>query len=241
VSVPAQYNGSACAFANNANQTRSCNITSCAPVDCIGAWGTWSQCDCKTLTQIQTFTISLPSANGGKACPAPNGAINNRTCPTNTCPVDCQGLWSIAPACDCKTNTTSQSYTITVQAINGGKQCPFPNNKTNVTSCVPVVCTPVNCVGAWSSWSNCSCVTNTSFQTFVITTPASNGGSSCKPATIQTTTKNCTCRSNSLSNSGMPAWEIALIALGSALAVVLAVAIGVGTFIAESSSAFEVV
>jgi len=201
----------------------------------------WGSCDCNTLTQIQTYTISLPAANGGKTCPSPNGAINNRTCQTNTCPVNCQGQWSTAPACDCKTDTFSQTYTITVQALNGGKQCPFPNNKTNVTSCVPQGCTPIKCVGAWSPWSNCSCVTNTTIRTFLISTPASNGGTPCNPATVQTNTKNCTCGKSSSSHSGLAPWQIALIALGVALALIMAVAITMGTFIAESSSAFEVV
>jgi len=241
ISIPAQYGGAPCSFTSAANETQSCIVTSCVPVDCVGSWGPWGNCDCNTLTQSQTYTISLPSANGGKACPASNGAINNRTCPTNTCPVNCQGVWSTAPSCDCTTNTTSQTYTILVQSLNGGAQCPFPDNKTNITNCIPTQCAPINCVGAWGSWSNCSCITNTTFRTFLVTTPASNGGTPCNPPTVQTDTKNCTCGTGSSSNSGMPPWEIALIALGATLALLLAGAITYGVFISESSSGFDVV
>jgi len=209
-------------------------------VNCVGSWGPWGTCNCQTVTESQTFIVTVPAVNNGTACTATNGQTLNRTCVVNNCPVDCVGSWGNPSACDCITNTSSVVYTIFVQPLNGGAQCPFNSNQTNIMNCILTGCKPVNCVGAWSVWSNCSCITNTSIEAFVITTPASNGGKPCNPSTAQTKSKSCVCGSNGIKNSD-DWWKIVLIVLGSVLAAMLVGAVVYGTFMVSESNGFEAV
>ena len=52
------------------NETRSCNIQQCCPVDCAYSWSTWSACTgCGISTKSRTPFIKVRNSCNGKACP----------------------------------------------------------------------------------------------------------------------------------------------------------------------------
>lgn len=142
----------------------------------VNCKGTWSTCSQTCGSGIQTYTIGTPPSNGGSACEAING--KTRTCNTQTCgtATDCQGSWSICTGCP-----GQQTFSILNQAQNGGAACVAAHNA--VQSCSNGACStaPVNCQGAWGS-----CDQNTGLETYVVTTPAQNGGAACTATSGQT-------------------------------------------------------
>ena len=96
------------------------------------------------------------SAGAGKSCPYADGYKESRQCtglPACPQPVDCVGAWSGWSGCSkaCGGGTQTASYTVTTEALNGGKVCPSKTGDTksqncNATSC----CDPaVYTKGAW--------------------------------------------------------------------------------------------
>ena len=52
------------------NETRSCNIQQCCPVDCAYSWSAWSACTgCRISTKSRTPFIKVRNSCNGKACP----------------------------------------------------------------------------------------------------------------------------------------------------------------------------
>ena len=52
------------------NETRSCNIQQCCPVDCAYSWSAWSACTgCGISTKSRTPFIKVRNSCNGKACP----------------------------------------------------------------------------------------------------------------------------------------------------------------------------
>jgi len=236
VSVPAANNGTNCPSVAGQVNNQSC-VPSLCPVNCVGAWGAWSNCDCKTNLSTSLFSVSTPAANGGQNCPELSNPIQTRSClPSGSCvPVNCQGNWSAWSTCNCGSNQSTSVFTITTSPLNGGQNCSTSNNQVKTQSCVPTSCgKAVNCQGSWSAWSRCNCSTNSSSQAFTITRAAANGGLPCNT----TQTKFCSCSHQS---SGFAGWKIALIVLGIVLMGILAVTIGYAAMVSSASNSFEVV
>ena len=52
------------------NETRSCNIQQCCPVDCAYSWSAWSACTgCGISTKSRTPIIKVRNRCNGKVCP----------------------------------------------------------------------------------------------------------------------------------------------------------------------------
>jgi hypothetical protein len=164
--------------------TRQCNTQACPiPFNC--ALSEWSPCSKPCAGGTQSRTITRQAANGGTACPSPKDltqSCNNQGCPI---PLDCKlSDWS---TCSKPCGSGTQSRTVAIQAANGGKSCPNPNELTRI--CNTQACPPIHC--QVSEWSGCSRPCGDGTRSRSITQQPANGGSSC-PNTVQScNTQSC--------------------------------------------------
>lgn len=127
VTTPSAYGGAACAHANGAVDTQPCNTQAC-PVNCVGAFGPYGACSltCGGGTQMRTYAVSTPAANGGAACSRSHGDQETAACNTTPCPVDCVwGAWSAFGVCSvpCGGGTQTRTRAIAIPAAHGGASC----------------------------------------------------------------------------------------------------------------------
>ena len=107
--------------------------------------------------------------------------------------IDCAGSWGDWSECSetCGGGTKSREYSVNTPAENGGEECPKEDGENENESCNTQGC-PVDCVGSWGAWSNCSKKygDGNKFREYTITKQASNGGDECphKPHHVETTT-----------------------------------------------------
>jgi hypothetical protein len=84
VTTPAANGGVACPALTD---TSNCNVQPC-PVDCVGSWSNWGECDAKCGTGMRNriYSVSRAAEHGGQACPVPDRAIASEPCDTQkTC------------------------------------------------------------------------------------------------------------------------------------------------------------
>ena len=178
----AQNNGTTCPFNNGYQETRECNKQACQR-DCnLSEWDkTTSNCSNKCGLPESTLVASrnIKTHPIGKKCESLTKKI---TCEaTDPCPINCTGYWSNWTKCDKKCGKGEQTRTYEIpsnsQASNGGTTCPF-NKGYQETRCCNTQDCPVDCVGSWSEWSECSgnCGEGIKTRTYQITKDATNGG-----------------------------------------------------------------
>ena len=190
VSAPALHGG--LCPADGTSESQACNTAVCpppppTPVDCVGDYGAFGTCTetCgPSGVQTRSFVVTTPASNGGAACAAAAGDVDTQSCNTATaCPVDCSGAMDAWGACSaaCGGGTQSRSYVVSVPAANGGT-CPGDGTSEtqacNTDSCLPPS-GPVDCVGGWGAFSQCShpCApAGLQQRTFNVATPVANGG-----------------------------------------------------------------
>lgn len=167
ITTAAANGGAACPFANGTTNSTICSAQIC-PVNCVGSWTPLSACSataCGTTgVQTQTFVITTAAANGGAPCAFADGTTNCTACSAAPCPVNCIGSWSSPTPCNasCGGGATTQTFTITTAAANGGSPCPFASGTTNSTACNTQACAAHVIVstikpsigGAWGTWSS---------------------------------------------------------------------------------------
>ncbi|AGH94268.1 thrombospondin type-1 domain-containing protein [Pseudobdellovibrio exovorus] len=115
---------------------------------------------CQQETRVCSVVNNTPSLSGN---------YTNSTCVQN-----CSGAWG---PCSVACGGGTQTYTVDVPANQWGAACPHAAGETrtcNTAACAPPA-VPVNCVGAWGPCTAGS-------QTFIVTTPASGGGTACTHA-----------------------------------------------------------
>jgi hypothetical protein len=161
----------------------------------------WLRC-CLFAAQMQVIT---PASNGGTPCPAETTkqvpCSNPADCPVKPqlIPVNCIGSWG-PPTGICNgpcqgQGTQTSTYTITTPAENGGAPCEAANGATKPVPCTNPTPCPVNCVGSWGPPGECkaACASRgTATSTYIITTPAANGGTPCEAAAGQPRETECT-------------------------------------------------
>ena len=186
VSQSAIGGGTACAASDGATETIACATDAC-PRNCIGAWTTWSDCtvSCTDTThgsQTRTYLVEQDAAFGGLNCPFNDDTPNERTCETQSCPVDCVGAWQSWSTCStsCGDGSQQRLFAISTAATAGGVACVHTDDETESQACSTDPC-PVDCDGAWGAWTQCSvtCGDGSLARTFAVSTPAANGGRSC--------------------------------------------------------------
>jgi hypothetical protein len=57
-------------------ESKACNTSDCAAVDCVGSYGDWGDClvTCDGGTQSLSYAVMNLAVNGGAACPADVGS-----------------------------------------------------------------------------------------------------------------------------------------------------------------------
>ena len=97
--------------------------------------------------------------------------------------VDCEGEWGNWSECSkpCDGGTKSRTYTVTTPASGDGQACPRQDGEVEEVACNEQGC-PVDCVGEWTAWSECSenCGTGSRKRTYNIIRKAENGGKVCE-------------------------------------------------------------
>ena len=58
------------------------------PIDCVGAWGNWSDCDttCGGGLEMRNYTVTVPAAHGGVECDIADGDNMTKDCNEHLCP-----------------------------------------------------------------------------------------------------------------------------------------------------------
>ena len=139
--------GYACSATNGQINMQACNTQAC-PVNCTGAFGSFSVCSksCGGGNQTQTFAITTVASNGGSACSATNGQVNIQACNTQACnvitPINCVGSYSSFNVCSksCGGGNQTQTFAITTDAANGGSACSATNGQVNIQACNTQAC-----------------------------------------------------------------------------------------------------
>jgi hypothetical protein len=190
------FNGATCP---PLSEEQNCNTQGC-PVNCVGSW---AGCSVTCGEGVDTFRITTPAANGGKACTENNGAT--KTCVQPPCGVDCVGDWVKnaktnadgwgACSATCGSGTQTRQYKVSTVQVGSGKTCPHPDGRTETRQCPELSpCpTPVDCVGSFGDWTGCDvgCGGGNQSRTYQITTAAANGGRACPHVTGFKETRRC--------------------------------------------------
>lgn len=162
-------------------EEKPCTVKPC-PVDCEGAYGDWSACpaECGTgLKETRNFQATVQPDHGGEACPL----TLERSC-DKPCPVNCVGQWTEWEACPNTCGSggrTLRTFTVSTPADHGGVECPELAEDHQYRSCTKSPC-PVDCVGAWGAWGECSkeCGSGTQARTFAVQVQDAHGGKQCE-------------------------------------------------------------
>eukprot|EP00750_Incisomonas_marina_P031326 INCI799.1.p1 GENE.INCI799.1~~INCI799.1.p1 ORF type:complete len:2111 (-),score=241.46 INCI799.1:204-5903(-) len=154
-------------------------------VDCVGGWSVWGSCD-RTCgvdlgTQHQTFIVSRQATSGGKVCADGHGDTRARACGDTECPNDCHGAWSdyseCTVTCGDRGTTTRTFHWVYTQGCD-----EVPDDIEQTVSCwwANEPC-PVDCVGGWSAWTDCSqtCGPGTKQRWHTVLQEAAYGGIAC--------------------------------------------------------------
>jgi len=107
------------------------------------------------------------------------------------CPIDCVWTdWTAWSKCsaECGGGLQNSTRTIKVPAQHNGKECVGAGIKEQACNTKPC---PVDCVGGWSDWSDCSCMTQTQERMYSISIPAANGGKECGTMNNNKQTQSC--------------------------------------------------
>ena len=233
--------GRDCFVKDNTPVIETCIKTDC-PVNCVGEWSNWTDCiaECDDInatstsikgtgTRTRIYTIKRFANGGGEECDVSNNKIDiDLTCTNTSCPVDCSGNWSDWSDCSANcdginaistgTGIRSRTYTITTPADNEGEACTIANNTIDKDpTCRKTNC-PVNCIGDWSNWSDCSANcdginaisikgTGIRSRTYTITTPADNNGEACTIENNATETDPLCTKTNCLVDCSWNNWS----------------------------------
>jgi len=188
VITPASNGGADCPVLE---ETRACNEQPC-PIDCeVSAWSNWSTCTetCGGGTQTRTRTVITPASNGGVDCSV---LEETRACNEQACPIDCEvSEWSNWSECSeiCGGGTQVRTLTVVTEPANGGAECPVLEE---TRACNEQPC-PIDCIGSWGDWSQCteSCGGGIQTRAFTVSVAAQNGGRECAFADGATDTRAC--------------------------------------------------
>ena len=98
------------------------------------------------------------------------------------------GAWTQTSPCNA---ACGQQGTRTETRTATNQPCTGTTTQTQTLACSGQPC-PTNCSGNFSAWGSCDCSTSTRSRTFIVNTPAANGGTPCSFANGQVQTEACT-------------------------------------------------
>ena len=190
VDVQAAHGGKQCLHLGG---EQVCSADVCdQPQKCVGSWGAFDLCAFDDETgenqKCRTYKIAFEAKDNGEACPHEDGETE---CVAEGCaqPVDCVGAFQAYGECQFDANEHEnkrcRSYSISIEAVNGGVQCPHEHGhvECNHTLCAQ----PVDCVGSFSDIGECFYSEggdhqNKACKTYTVAIPAANGGTQCPHA-----------------------------------------------------------
>lgn len=98
--------------------------------------------------------------------PLTAGRVDTQPCNTETmCPIDCEGYWRAWSLCSepCAGGTQTRFFEVTSPEMYGGV-CPDGDAGTQTQECNTQEC-PIDCVGEWGNWGDCSLACGGGVQT----------------------------------------------------------------------------
>jgi len=108
--------------------------------------------------------------------------------------VNCVGSWGDWSACSaaCGGGKKSRTYAVTIPASGNGNACIKQNGEIDEVNCNSDPC-PIDCVGEWGSWGDCSlpCGGGVKTRTYTHTRAAAHGGTACDVAHQSQETQAC--------------------------------------------------
>eukprot|EP00929_Paragymnodinium_shiwhaense_P112282 TRINITY_DN80542_c0_g1_i1.p1 TRINITY_DN80542_c0_g1~~TRINITY_DN80542_c0_g1_i1.p1 ORF type:complete len:912 (+),score=204.02 TRINITY_DN80542_c0_g1_i1:163-2898(+) len=171
-------------------EVQSCGAARC-PGTCPGSWGAWSACpvSCGGGHSIRHWVKDTNASIDGEKCPSPQMKV----CNAFDCPADCEGLWDPWGACSatCGGGTQSRRFTVSKEAVQGGRPCP---SEPQTRRCGKMAC-PVDCRGDWGAAESCSatCGGGQAKRHFKVSREATHGGKACpeSPQLVSCNTNAC--------------------------------------------------
>jgi len=170
ITVPSQYNGTACP-----NLMEVCNTQAC-PIDC--AMSNWGNCSHPCGGGTHSRSITVHPQHGGLACPPDL----MEPCNAQACPIACEVStnWT---ACSLPCGGGNRTRSVTVHPQHGGAKCPHLTEACNTQAC-PIACSV-------SDWGGCSKTCGHGTQNRSITVHPQYGGLACPPLTQDCNTQPC--------------------------------------------------
>jgi len=107
VTQPKQGDGQECPAKDKEEKTQECNTQPC-PIDCIGEWTDYGDCDaiCGSGKQTRTYNVTTQAQHNGKECSAENGEQEQRACESKPCPSCGANSKLVNGECECQGNYT---------------------------------------------------------------------------------------------------------------------------------------
>jgi hypothetical protein len=129
------------------------------------------------MTQSALFTAALLLlALACRAAEADGGDVGDDA------PVDCVGSWSpwVGPPVTCGNLTEQRHFRVTTPEARGGQRCSVADGKSDLRRLVAMPC-PVDCVGSWSEWTDCSvtCGRGSKTRMYTVLVEQAHGGRTC--------------------------------------------------------------
>jgi plastocyanin len=148
--------------------------------DNTGTTYTFSQSDCAAIgLSTVTFACDYHPAHclGGQII-----TFNVFGCAVGA--QDCSGNFGMWTSCSasCGGGTQTQVFNVDMEAANGGTECDYTDGQEVSQACNTDDCpVPVDCVGSFGGWSDCSesCGDGTQTRTYGISVFAAEGGAEC--------------------------------------------------------------
>lgn len=127
-------------------------------------------------------------------CLTAPGRFNTSCTNPDPCPINCTGSWSDWSTCtaDCAGGNQTSVFTITTPAQHGGLLCEAENSTERNQTCNTHPC-PVDCLGEWGNWTECSaaCGTGRQSSVFHMERDSRYGGVDCPAADNEVREQTC--------------------------------------------------
>ena len=126
-----------------------------------------------------TATSADPFADSCNECASGYTKVGSTCVEDKNC-VGSWSEWSECPSCGPANTMQTRSFSVTTPAQGSGI-CEASNGDTAIRECENLSPCPINCVGSWSTWSECSaqCGGGKQTKTYTVTQSAQHGGASC--------------------------------------------------------------
>eukprot|EP01052_Picozoa_sp_SAG31_P001286 SAG31_NODE_43_length_31224_cov_10.112578_13_plen_543_part_00 len=163
-----------CITFNGTAESRTCNLANCS-VDCEGQWSDWGRCNatCGGGSRSRVYSVLRAAAYGGNesSCMGTANETEDQLCNMHNCSdtVDCLGEWGQWERCapECGEGNQTRRYTVIHYGANNGTNATCEttvDGAEQMQSCSREPC-PVDCVGSWGNFSNCSVACGLGFAT----------------------------------------------------------------------------